>query len=198
MLFTSVSPSESRYSITAFILLTVLSFIQQRSSNQDVRRGFPNFVHANSLALHACDMLFHSHHWEVCIYYSYACLNIHHILFLVHHFERVKYAFRKWMILPPFLPTAHVASALRGRYSTPLVGTFLSVQLCHGHEKCLGGIFLLLFGPFVVQFRIFIVLVYENEIVLWGCLWTSNLVYLGFIGLQGWCLPYRLYWDPWF
>jgi len=130
-------------------------------------------------------MVFHSRHWEVCIYYSYACLNIHHNLFLVHHLERVKYACRRWVILPLFLPTAHAGSALRGRYSTPLVGTSLSVQLCHGHEKCLGGICLLFFGPFIFQVRIFIVLSYENEIVLRGCFWTSNLVYLGFIGLQG-------------
>jgi hypothetical protein len=80
----------------------------------------------------------------------------------VHQFEGVKYAFRRWGILTLFLPTAHVASALRGRYSTPQVGTSLSVQ----HEKCLGGICLLFFGPFVFQVRIFIVLSYENEIVL--------------------------------
>lgn len=111
-------------------------------------------------------MLFHSCHWEVYIYYSHASLDIHHILFLVHNFEGAKYAFRRWVILPLFLPTAHVASALRGRYSTPLVGTSPSVQLCYDREKCLGGICLLFFGSFVFQVRIFIVLSYENEIVL--------------------------------
>ena len=69
-------------------------------------------------------------------------------------------------MLPLFLPPAPVGSKLRGWYSTPLVGTSLSIQLCHGHEKCLGFICLLSFVPFVFQIRIFIVLSYENETVL--------------------------------
>jgi hypothetical protein len=127
---------------------------------------FPALYMQNSCALQVCDMLFHNCHWEVCIYYSYACLDIHHILFLVHHFERVKYAFRRWVILPLFLPTARVTSALRWRYSTPLVGTSVSVQLYHGNEECLGDICLLFSGPFVFQVRICIFLSYENEILL--------------------------------